>query len=199
MSCSIDSIKENLLDKATTVLTKDVKALKETKPGVYEIGRQGGSLNKAYEKAQKAREDVRKWAGKTYGEKFSWNWTTLDTTHPSKITVKVQVPNTVEQALRVKLGLSSIEVANEMKPFIKDAENFSKDEALREQEMVSDTKFYKEVSETDANFLPSELVSNENVLGNESLEFEYNKEQETQHELTDAELFRLLNDDLNIC
>ena len=199
MSCSIDAIKLDLLDKASTVLTKNTKALKEVKPGVYEIGRQGKSLNAAYDKAQKARDNVRKWAEKTYGEKFQWNWTTLDTTHPSKIGVKVQVPLAVEQVLRVKLGLISVEAANEIQPFLKDAEKFSKDPALAHQEMMSDTKFYEGFAEIMPKLAEAEYVWNEDGLNNETLEFEYDKTQETNNVLTDAELFRLLNDDLNIC
>lgn len=199
MSCSIDAIKIDLLDKASTVLTSKTKALKEVTPGTYVIGRQGKSLNAAYDKAQKAREDVRKWAEKTYGEKFQWNWTTLDTTHPSRIGVKVQVPLAVEQVLRVKLGLISVEAANEVQPFLKDAENFSKDRALAHQEMKSDTQFYSEFTEIMPNLVPTEYVWNEDGIHNESLEFEYDKTQETNSVLTDAELFRLLNDDLNIC
>jgi len=199
MSCSIDAIKEDLLDKATTVLTKKVKALKEVKTGTYEIGRQGKSLNAAYDKAQKARDDVRKWAQKTYGEKYQWNWTTLDTTHPSKIGVKVQVPLAVEQVLRVKLGLISAEAANEIQPFLRDAERFSKDPALAHQEIMSDTKFYSDFAEIMPKLAPREYAWNEDGLHDESLEFEYDKTQETSNVLTDAELFRLLNDDLNIC
>jgi hypothetical protein len=199
MSCSIDAIKEDLLDKATTVLTKKVKALKEVKTGTYEIGRQGKSLNAAYDKAQKARDDVRKWAQKTYGEKYQWNWTTLDTTHPSKIGVKVQVPLAVEQVLRVKLGLISAEAANEIQPFLRDAERFSKDPALAHQEIMSDTKFYSDFAEIMPKLAPREYTWNEDGLHDESLEFEYDKTQETSNVLTDAELFRLLNDDLNIC
>tara|TARA_R110000772_G_scaffold17332_12_gene48407 strand:- start:2111 stop:2707 length:597 start_codon:yes stop_codon:yes gene_type:complete len=198
MACSIDAIKIDLLDKASRKLTSNVKGLKEVKPGVYEIGRQGKSLNAAYDKAQKAREDVRKWAEKTYGDKFQWNWSTLDTTHPNKISVKVQVPLAVEQLLRVKLGLTSVEAANEIEPFIEDAKKFSKDPALSHQEMMSDTKFYEDFTEIIPTLASEEYVSDtENI--DEVVEFEYDKTQETNNILTDAELFRLLNDDLNIC
>ena len=194
MSCTIDAIKINIFDKASNVLTNVPKGLREVKPGVYEISRSRSlSLNKAYDKAQEGRENLRKWAEKTYGGKYQWGWTTLDKGHPNKITVTLRVPIAVEQVLRVKLGLISIEEANEMQPFIKDAEQFSKDPALAHQEMMSDTKFYSEISE----IMPNLAGAKEGL--NESLEFEYDKTQETDIMLTDAELFRLLNDDLNIC
>ena len=200
MSCSIDAIKENLVDKASDVLNKKVKGFKEVRPGVFELNKNANkSLNKVYEDAESARNDVMAWAGKTYGKKFQFGWTKLDRAHPNKVTVSIQVPYATEQLLRVKLGLISIEEANEVKPFLKDAERISKDALLDHQEFISDTQFYESIEENIPTLAKTKYELNEDGIYDESLEFEYDKTQETDTMITDAELFRLLNDDLNIC
>ena len=204
MSCSIEAIKENLVDKASNVFTSSVKGITEVSPGVYEIRKSRNlSLNKAYERAQTGRNAVMNLAGNTYGEKFQFGWSTLDKTHPHKITVKLNVPSAVEQTIMVKLGLKSIEQANEMEPFRKDAENFSKDVALEEQEFISDKKFYEEVSENFPTLDVSENFEYDKNINeleyDNTKEFEYDTSSQTNTVITDAQLFRLLNDDQNIC
>jgi hypothetical protein len=200
MACSLDTIKESVMEDVSKSLTSKVKGLKQVKPGVFEMHRSRGvNLNKVYERVQAAREDVRKFANKSYGVKFENGWSKMDRTHPNKITVSLHFPSAVEQLLRVKLGLISIEDANSTQPFLKDAENFSRDALLSHQEFMSDTKFYAEHGENIPTLAKPKYILNEDGIYDDSLEFEYDKTRETNEMITDAELFRLLNDDLNIC
>lgn len=189
-----------MIEDTSAILSSKVKGFKESKPSTFELYKSSSlSLNKVYERAESAREDVRKWAEKNYGPKFQFGWTKMDRTHPNKISVSVQVPYAVEQLLRAKLGLVSIETANATKPFLQDAENVSKDIALEHQEFISDSKFYSDFTEITPTLAKPEYVLNEDGIYDNSLEFDYDRTQETTNRITDAELFSLLNDDLNIC
>ena len=58
---------------------------------------------------------------------------------------------------------------------------------------------YESIEENIPTLAKTKYELNEDGIYDESLEFEYDKTQETDTMITDAELFRLLNDDLNIC
>jgi hypothetical protein len=199
MSCTINSILDKAQYNAKQVIEKNSKSYKEVRPGVYEARvKNNMSLNRLYERAAAVQNAVSNWAEKKYGEKFKFGWVKIDRSSSVKMTLNLNVPPNLVKAIEVKLGLTTLEAANIDLKTRREAKEVSYDPFLEAQEFQSDEDFYKEVNEVfnikDVN--QSDVRSEFGYKQNK--EFDYDGTTDTQIQITDAELYQLLNSD-NIC
>ena len=187
MSCSIEDIKGGVMANLETALTSSHKGYKKVSPGVYDLYRHSKlSINKVFDAVNEGRNNVTKFVTDEYGAKYTQHWTKIDRTHPNRIRVTMMFPSVVENLIRAKMGLISLEEANDVKHYEKDAREASYDPILEEQEKRSDNLI--------DNFEDIEpVVSKENYTAKN--EFPYDKSRETDIEINEAQLQWLMKNE----
>tara|TARA_R110002126_G_scaffold186255_7_gene334981 strand:- start:7 stop:615 length:609 start_codon:yes stop_codon:yes gene_type:complete len=195
MACSIDERKTEGVDLAVKAFLGNSTSFKEIKPGVIEM-KVSPKFTKAalYNIANKNTARVEKQMGVKYGPKFQNGWTSIDNTLHNSMLVRIQPPNILMQAWNVKMGIKTLaEVNAELtnpSQFSRNLEYFKGDEALMNQEYVSNDEFFSELSETFSNFT-SESIAEIKAEYNETLDWAHDTSKDLNMRITDSELARI--------
>lgn len=195
MTCTLESVTDRMVDDASKVLLKGAKEFTQVEPGVFELKTRGNlSLGTIYERSKAGQNAVAKWATEQYGPKWQYGWTTIDRSNPSKITMRLAVPEQVSNLIKVKLGLKTLAEANELALLTQEAAEVSFDPILNEQEFVSDAELAAEYNEVFSKLGDSKSSLLSDFYYDENVEFDYDRTKETNVEINDELLYRLLND-----